>query len=174
MKTKIIYGIVLILITGSVKAATFPIDDENCLHKRGNILLTGWYWEDRYYGKHQALDIPAAVYTPVRSTKSGVVIEQGYQYKNETGSQVWGNYVKIRDDENYVWIYAHLTSYNVKKDELITEGQIIGLVGYTGLDEKCPHLHIEKRDTNNKKVIFTKEFGLLFSLRRPKVVTVAE
>jgi len=140
-------------------AMTFPVDVENCQIKKGRIVLTGWYNERRSYGKHRALDIPASVGTPVKAVVAGKVIEKGFEYRTNKKQQCFGNYVVIQDAAGKRWYYAHLHSYDVKLNEIIAEGQVIGQVGYTGLPRPAAHLHIECRDINNNKIPFTVELG---------------
>ncbi len=166
-KILIILGI--LLISFKTYAITFPVDKENCIisKRTGRILLTGWYWEKRKNSRHKAMDLPARTHTPIRAVKSGKVIEKGYQYISINKSfTAYGNYVKIQDKDGYVWIYAHLTSYDVKTGEEVVEGQTIATVGWTGVIIKHPHLHLEKRNMNNERIFFTTDFGVLFSLSK--------
>lgn len=159
MKKTILTLIAMILLCSSAYSMTFPIDVKNCQIKRGRILLTGWYNEKRSYGKHRALDIPANLGTPVKSVVAGKVIEKGFEYKVGKNKQCFGNYVVIQDKQGRRWYYAHLDSYDVKLNEDISEGQVIGEVGYTGLGYIAAHLHIECRDIDNNKIPFTTELG---------------
>ena len=157
--------IVLIIFCYPCFSLTFPIPLEHCLYRGNRILLTGWYYEDRGAYKHRALDIPASIGTPVKSVTSGNVIIKDFQY-NRGKRQTFGNYLGIQDKEGFIWIYGHLHNYNVNIGDKVKEGQIIGSVGWTGLDYCAPHLHIEKRDNKGNKILFTKDFNLRFSLRR--------
>lgn len=166
VKKIIAIAIVFVLLHSAASALTFPIDDEYCLHRNGKILLTGWYYEKRGNRLHSAVDVPANVHTPIRAVKAGKIIEKGFGYSRSNIQQAYGNYIKILDDGGFTWIYAHLNDYNVKIDELIQEGQIIGTVGWTGLVLCAPHLHLEKRNKNGKKIFYTKDFKIDFALRR--------
>lgn len=69
------------------------------------------------------------------------------------GSNSYGNYVKIKHDNGYYTLYAHL-KYNtvtVNKGDRVTKGQKIGYMGATG-NSKGVHLHFEVRDTNDTKI----------------------
>ncbi len=52
-----------------------------------------------------------------------------------------GNYLSIEND-TYKVAYAHLSSYAVQDGETVTQGQLIGYVGSTGM-ANGPHLHYE-------------------------------
>lgn len=82
----------------------------------------------------------------------GVVIStrnncQGF----EQGS--YGNYVKIKHDNGYYTLYAHI-AYNtvkVKSGERVKKGQVLGYMGNTGYSFGG-HLHFEVRDTNDVRI----------------------
>lgn len=75
---------------------------------------------------HNGTDYAAAHGTPIKATASGTVEKAGY-----TGGN--GNYVKIRHNGTYATQYLHMSKILVKKGQHITQGQIIGKVGSTGL-----------------------------------------
>ncbi|MDP4152579.1 MAG: M23 family metallopeptidase [Bacillota bacterium] len=54
----------------------------------------------------------------------------------------YGNYVVVHHDDGTASRYAHLVRSNVKKDDRVTEGQIIGIQGSTG-NSTGKHLHLE-------------------------------
>lgn len=150
--------IIILLITG-LSADTFPIDKQYLKMKRGKIELTGWYNQRRVNRKHRAIDIPANPGTPVRAFRKGKIIEKGFQYNMGNGKQAYGNYVVIEEENGNTRLYAHLQEYNVLDGQEIKEGQVIGKVGWTGLDRPVAHLHMELRNNNNKKIYFTKSLG---------------
>ena len=63
-----------------------------------------------------------------------------------------GNCVKIRHNSTYSTVYAHMSKFarGVKKGVRVTQGQIIGYVGSTGMSTG-PHLHYEVIK-NGKKI----------------------
>lgn len=157
---KILLVLISLLIMGSISFAdTFPIDIENCIVKYGRVELTGWYNERRKYGKHRAIDISANLRTPIRAFKAGKVIEIDHEYWSRNNPQAYGNYVVIEDRDGNKWLYAHMHVPNVKVNEYVSEGTVIGFVGWTGLPRPAAHLHMEKRDKNNNKIMFTKQLG---------------
>jgi hypothetical protein len=86
--------------------------------------------------KHTGVDFELPLGSDVVSTADGVVLVQQYGDKQ-------GNYVVIRHDETLMTRYYHLEKALVKTGEKVTKGQVIGLVGSTGVFSKGPHLHYE-------------------------------
>jgi len=58
----------------------------------------------------------------------------------------FGNTVEIQHGDRYTTLYAHLSRFpeNLEQGERISQGQVIGYVGSTGL-ATGPHLHYEFR-----------------------------
>lgn len=75
---------------------------------------------------HFGTDYAAPAGTPIRTTAAGTVIEAGYGSGN-------GNYVKVRHNNTYTTQYLHMQKILVKKGQSVSQGQVIGLVGSTGL-----------------------------------------
>jgi murein DD-endopeptidase MepM/ murein hydrolase activator NlpD len=84
---------------------------------------------------HTGIDLAAAVGTPVHSASAGTA-RIGVDAKGA------GNYVVITVDGRTRVFYCHLSEFRVRSGELVTPGQVIGLVGATGL-ATGPHVHFE-------------------------------
>jgi murein DD-endopeptidase MepM/ murein hydrolase activator NlpD len=86
---------------------------------------------------HIGVDYAAATGTPVMATSDGVVTVRGVQ-----GG--YGNLVEIRHANGFVTRYAHLNGFaqGIRVGGRVSQGQIIGYVGMTGL-ATGPHLHYE-------------------------------
>jgi murein DD-endopeptidase MepM/ murein hydrolase activator NlpD len=92
---------------------------------------------------HAAIDVGAAMNTKVVSASDGYVIRSS-KFKG-LGNTVWiystfpvvGNKSK-----SYVFIYGHLNKFIAKQKDRITQGQLIGLTGDSGISTG-PHLHFE-------------------------------
>ena len=84
---------------------------------------------------HKGIDFKAKLGTPVFSTGDGVVCEAGYSAKS-------GNYISIKHNDQFVTKYLHLEKFNVAKNEIVKEGDMIGKVGNSGMSI-LPHLHYE-------------------------------
>lgn len=88
---------------------------------------------------HKGLDIHLTRKTPVRAAFNGKV---RYARFNNGG---YGNLVIIRHFNGLETYYAHLSVINVKEDQHIIAGSVIGLGGNTGAKWSGPHLHFEVR-----------------------------
>lgn len=86
------------------------------------------------YRAHLGVDYAAPTGTPVKSAGNGRVSFVGTQ-----GG--YGKVVKIEHSSGYTTLYAHLSRFAaIKKGQRISQGQVIGYVGSTGLSTG-PHLH---------------------------------
>ena len=68
-----------------------------------------------------------------------------------TGNASYGNCVKIKHDNGYYTLYAHLKSVSVKLNDTVEKGQIIGYMGNTG-NSYGAHLHFEVRNTKDIRI----------------------
>jgi murein DD-endopeptidase MepM/ murein hydrolase activator NlpD len=84
---------------------------------------------------HNGVDLGAASGTPVRAVADGLV-----QFAGKAGGH--GNHVKLAHDGPYETAYSHLSKILVRQGAHVHQGQIVGLVGKTGL-ATGPHLHYE-------------------------------
>ena len=85
---------------------------------------------------HFGMDFTAPRGTAVYATGDGVV-------KRADGSASgYGKHIRIDHGYGYVSLYAHLYKYNVRKNQKVKRGDLIGFVGSTGRSE-APHLHYE-------------------------------
>lgn len=82
---------------------------------------------------HYGVDYAAPNGTKIKSAANGVVIFAGVKAG-------YGKVVEIRHSNNLKTLYAHLSSFNVKKGQKISSGQYIARVGNSGLSTG-PHLH---------------------------------
>ena len=84
---------------------------------------------------HHGIDIVAKEGDPVMSSASGVVVFSGWTYD-------YGNMIIIYHGDDYFTHYGH-NKKNLKKQlDIVNRGDIIGLVGSTGISSG-PHLHFE-------------------------------
>jgi murein DD-endopeptidase MepM/ murein hydrolase activator NlpD len=88
----------------------------------------------KIYRPHHGVDYAAPTGTPVVSIGDGRVVSAGWN-----GGM--GKYVEIRHNHVYSSCYGHLSRYGrgVKRGARVSQGQVIGYVGSTGLSTG-PHL----------------------------------
>ena len=112
-----------------------------------HTITAGWYYSD---GKlHRAIDLRAAVGTPVYAAEDGTVDwVQTWNGHSTSGDQSYGNLVRIRHADynggKLQTLYAHLQRVTVKNGQAVREGEVIGYSGNTG-NSTGPHLHFEVR-----------------------------
>ena len=88
----------------------------------------------KYFRPHYGIDYGAPIGTPVMTTADGVVVEARYKPGE-------GNFIRIRHSSRYDTCYLHLSRFakGLKKGARVTQGDVIGYVGMTGL-ASGPHL----------------------------------
>ena len=85
---------------------------------------------------HAGIDFTSAIGTPIYATGNGVV-EQA-----DAESSGYGLCVKINHNFGYMTLYAHMSKILVTPGQKVRRGQVIGLLGNTGLSTG-PHCHYE-------------------------------
>jgi len=83
---------------------------------------------------HNGIDMACAQGTPIYATRAGTVTRTAYQAGGA------GNYVSINHLDGFASIYMHMTHYVVSAGQTVSQGQLIGYVGSTGISTG-PHLH---------------------------------
>ena len=82
---------------------------------------------------HQGIDLGAPAGTPIVASRSGVVT-------TATFSNSAGYYVSINHGDGFSSIYMHMTNLVVRSGQAVSQGQVIGYVGSTGISTGN-HLH---------------------------------
>lgn len=90
----------------------------------------------KYRKMHWGMDFTAPRGTPIYATGDGVV------KRADSGSSGYGKHIRIDHGFGYMSLYAHLYKYNVRKNQKVKRGDLIGFVGSTGRSQ-APHLHYE-------------------------------
>ena len=85
---------------------------------------------------HWGMDFTAPRGTPVYASGDGVVA------RADSNSSGYGKHIRIKHGYGYTSLYAHLYKYNVRRNQKVKRGDLIGFVGSTGRSE-APHLHYE-------------------------------
>lgn len=86
-----------------------------------------------YERMHEGVDLACNAGSPIYASRSGLVTTAEWD-------DACGNYVVINHLDGYMSIYMHMTNYAVSAGEYVTQGQVIGYVGDTGLSDG-DHLH---------------------------------
>jgi lipoprotein NlpD len=107
----------------------------------GKVIET---FNDSENHRHQGIDIPCPLGTPIKASNSGTVIYSDNRIKG------YGNLIILRHSDEFVTVYAHNQVNMVEEGSLVERGQIIAKVGQTGR-ATGPHLHFEIR-RNSKAV----------------------
>lgn len=85
---------------------------------------------------HKGLDISTwRSGDPIVATANGQVVSVGYDFS-------FGNFVIIKHKHGIYTRYCHMQTVRVKKGEFLSQRQIIGTIGNTGITTG-PHLHYE-------------------------------
>ncbi|MEW5787396.1 MAG: M23 family metallopeptidase [Pseudomonadota bacterium] len=87
---------------------------------------------------HMGVDIAVPVETPIHAVEYGIV------WRTISNHKDYGNCIIIRHTDSVYTLYAHLSdgAIDVKANECVEKGDIIGLSGNTGRSSG-PHLHFE-------------------------------
>jgi len=85
---------------------------------------------------HSGMDFTAPRGTPVYASGDGVI------KRADSRSSGYGRHIRIDHGYGYISLYAHLYKYNVKRNQRVKRGDIIGFVGSSGRSQ-APHLHYE-------------------------------
>lgn len=87
-----------------------------------------------YNRMHNGIDMACSQGTPIYATRAGTVTIASYQAGGA------GYYVSLNHGDGFSSIYMHMTHYVVSAGQSVTQGQLIGYVGSTGISTG-PHLH---------------------------------
>lgn len=87
---------------------------------------------------HRGIDVQARIGTPVMATADGVVSD----IQNTRSG--FGKLVKISHAMGFQTYYGHLDSFEVKRGQVVSKGELIAYSGNSGMSTG-PHLHYEVR-----------------------------
>lgn len=94
---------------------------------------------------HNAVDLAIPRGTPIHAAASGIVTASK---SNGLWNGGYGNFVMILHSNTSQTLYAHMSSTIVANGQHVSQGEVIGYVGMTGLTTG-PHLHFEIRGYQN-------------------------
>lgn len=95
----------------------------------------GWRSSTRF---HDGIDIMGPSGTKIFASKSGQVIYSNNKIRG------YGNMIVIRHNQGFHTVYSHNKVNKVKKGDIVSQGDVIALLGNTG-HSSGPHLHFEIR-----------------------------
>jgi len=103
---------------------------------------------------HNGIDIVAKEGEPILASASGVVVFSGWTYE-------FGNMIILYHGDDYFTHYGHNKENLIKQLDIVKRGEVIGLVGSTGISSG-PHLHFEvwREFTPMDPFIFFPEYHL--------------
>ena len=109
-----------------------------------------------YTNSHPAVDVVKKWYqqdTVIAHSAGEVVMVQTGQRHNpgSTGNASYGNFVKIKHDDGYYTLYAHLKEVYVKKGDRVNKAARLGYMGDTG-NAYGVHLHFEIRNQSDVRI----------------------
>ena len=100
-----------------------------------------WYPFGGYFF-HQGVDLRSACGNPQVAAASGTVASVRGAYGNDThGNQIFINHGVI-GGSSYITVYNHLSGFAVRVGQRVSQGQVIGYTGATGMVTGC-HVHFE-------------------------------
>ncbi len=107
-----------------------------------------------YSNNHPAVDIVGENYTldyVIAHSDGTIELSQTGQKndRNSTGNKSYGNFLKIKHNDGYHTLYAHMEYITVKKGQNVKKGDIIGYMGNTG-NATGNHLHFEVWKNNER------------------------
>lgn len=110
---------------------------------------------NNYSNDHQAIDIIGnnnePDYITAHSDGQIIFLQDGFgNMKGSFGNNSYGNCIKIKHEDGYYTLYAHMkNNLPVKNNQLIKKGQIIGYISDSG-NAYGKHLHFEVWKENQR------------------------
>lgn len=125
----------------SRSAARAPVSTPAPASRPGFVSPTGTLDISQGLHHYNAVDIRAPYGSPVYASSSGTIQRVGYH-------PIGGNYVRVLHSGGVVTYYGHLSGFAVSNGQSVSQGQVIGYIGLTGLTTG-PHVHFEVRGAAN-------------------------
>ncbi|PMC39457.1 hypothetical protein CJ195_05915 [Bacillus sp. UMB0899] len=128
----ILFG-ALLIVSNSVKAESYIEELEKTWIQPVEGTITDTFGTRN--GKHKGIDIAAPEGAKIVSVSDGEVVKSYY-------SDTYGHVVFIHHPEGFETVYAHLNKRHVEQGEKVKKGQVLGIIGNTGISTGT-HLHFE-------------------------------
>ncbi|MGP1438548.1 MAG: peptidoglycan DD-metalloendopeptidase family protein [Treponema sp.] len=103
----------------------------------GRLTSPFGYRKDPFTGRksfHSGIDLAAPTGTPIKVILDGTVSATSF-------SRIFGNYIIVTHPNGYQTLYGHVSAFNAKKGQHVSQGDVIALVGNTGMSTG-PHVHL--------------------------------
>ncbi len=109
-----------------------------------------------YSNSHKGVDVVKKYRSldTIIAHSDGIVVMVQTGIKNlpgSTGNLSYGNFVKIKHDNGYYTLYAHLKDVYVKQGQRVNKNDKIGYMGNTG-NSYGAHLHFEVRNPSDTRI----------------------
>lgn len=132
----------------STTAVSSDVNDSSTVSAEGYIepvnapITSNYGWRVhpvlKYKKLHDGMDFGAECGTPIKAVKGGTVVKAQYAGNS-------GNRLEIDHGDGVVTGYFHLSEFDARVGDTVTQGEVIGTVGSTGRSTGC-HLHFAKMD----------------------------
>lgn len=117
----------------SVKIGKYYYDYKSDSEKQKKSII----YHDNTYIQNSGIDFISENTFDVVAVLEGTIV-------NVKEDETLGKIVEIKHDNDYITIYQSLSEINVKKGDIVSQGQIIGKSGTNELDKEIGnHLHFE-------------------------------
>jgi peptidase M23-like protein len=90
---------------------------------------------------HEGVDIVASYGSPIRACANGVVSLVRLDANTDIQRYPYGNQIRIKHNEGFTTIYAHLERVIVKQGDVVKVGDVVGFADSTG-NSTGSHLHL--------------------------------
>lgn len=122
-------------------ASVFMSKNISCISPVGGTITSTYGARDEIFDDvdpyHTGIDIANKEGTEIKSATQGKVVNV------EENNKYYGKMVEI-ETNSVIFKYGHMSQINVKEGDSVSQGQIVGLMGSTGLSTGN-HLHFEIR-----------------------------
>lgn len=155
-------------MTGSIKGTVYkvgtytgPSDFTDGIQSGELNIPTSGTITQAWSTKHGGIDFGNSLGTPVCAAAQGTVLQTtvittAQDYDGSRGGS-YGQYIVIDHGGGVTTLYAHLSEFKVSAGDIVSKGQVIGLMGTSG-HSTGSHLHFELK-VNNVRTDPTGYFG---------------
>ena len=144
-------GIFVLALASTAPAAAYSPGSLRTFHRDARWIVPldgplGSPFGPRWGGFHDGIDLEGWAETRVHAARPGVVTHVGWLI----GYEGYGFVVKIRHDDGFVTMYAHLAKARVRPGDHVAGGQLIARAGCTG---SCTGVHLHFQMWHRGKLV---------------------